>query len=144
MLPAIWPSCVVHVTAWDGSDAALGDLVLYTRGDRLILHRVVARVDRRWITRGDRHPSMDRPLGPGEVIGRIDGLVIGRIHARDVPASVAQIARRAWLHSLPLVRVAMSLARPVARAARRLGLASDGSAAGRSTTTFSGTNAARG
>jgi len=80
MVPAILPGDVVSVRRASAEEVSVGEAVLYSRGGRLFVHRVVDRTnaatgDRseepRLITRGDRMRREDSPVAPSELLGRV-------------------------------------------------------------------------
>ena len=66
MLPALWPSDLITIRAEEFDRVAPGDIILYARGNRFFIHRVVkAPVDngcRTLITRGDALAENDPPV----------------------------------------------------------------------------------
>jgi hypothetical protein len=48
----------------------LGDIVLFRRGDALLLHRVVAKFSGRVVTKGDALGGLDFRVAPQDILGR--------------------------------------------------------------------------
>src|SRR5579862_8360555 len=80
MVPAILPGDVVSVRRAIAKEISVGEAVLYCRGGRLFVHRVVDRTspangdgsdEPRLITRGDRMRREDSPVAPSELLGRV-------------------------------------------------------------------------
>ena len=80
MVPAIFPGDVVSVRRASVEEISVGEVVLYSRGGRLFVHRVVDRTsaatadcskELRLITRGDRMRHDDSPVAPSELLGRV-------------------------------------------------------------------------
>lgn len=71
MLPVILPGDVLKVEA---GQAALGDIVVFIRNDRVWAHRVIAISGNEIVTRGDANPNPDASLHYEEVLGRVSSL----------------------------------------------------------------------
>jgi signal peptidase I len=90
MLGAIWPGDEVVFEICEPDDVALGDVLLYRRDDRLVVHRVIQifRLGEalEFQTRGDNQRGCDLPVSAEELLGRA---VLLR-HANGSPARLAQ------------------------------------------------------
>ena len=75
MLPAIWPGDILAIRPCGIAEAAVGDIVLFSRQRRLFAHRVVSRCGDCLLTQGDGVPEPDPPVKPGELIGRVFEIV---------------------------------------------------------------------
>lgn len=71
MLPAVLPGDVVFVRHCGAESARCGDLVLFQRGERLYVHRVVARQGAALVTQGDANPQADGSVQAGEFLGTV-------------------------------------------------------------------------
>ena len=80
MVPAIFPGDVVSIRRARMGEISVGEAVLYSRGGRLFVHRVVDRIsaatgdlsgEPRLITRGDRMRHDDFPVAPDELLGLV-------------------------------------------------------------------------
>jgi signal peptidase I len=78
MLPSIWPGDVVTVGRRATCDVGIGDVVLFTREDRLFAHRVVENEGSVLITRGDSHSENDPPVTEKELLGVVTAIQRGR------------------------------------------------------------------
>ena len=85
MLPAIWPGDILSIHPCGIADAGPGDIVLFTRHDRLFAHRVVARWGECLVTQGDGVRDPDPPVKPGELVGRVFEIIRGRKTLRPKP-----------------------------------------------------------
>ena len=117
MLPFLRHGDVVHVRPLPAAAVRVGDVICYAPSPgRLHLHRVVARDERGFVTRGDALSYVeDVPATTvlGRVIARERG---GRVCRLDTPA--ARRAGRAIAVTAPLVAPVIPLARAVYRAWR--------------------------
>jgi signal peptidase I len=81
MVPSILPGDLISVQRADLSEISPGEIVLYSRDERLFAHRVVARAgghhDSRLITRGDRLSYTDPPVSSLELLGRVTSIQCG-------------------------------------------------------------------
>jgi len=81
MVPSILPGDLISVRRANLCEISLGEIVLYSRDDRLFAHRVVARAgshdDPRLITRGDRLSHSDPPVSSLEMLGRVTSIQCG-------------------------------------------------------------------
>ena len=75
MLPAIWPGDILSIQTCGIAEAALGDIVLFTRHGRLFAHRVISQSGEYLVTRGDGVTHPDPPVKPGELIGRVGEII---------------------------------------------------------------------
>jgi signal peptidase I len=75
MLPALWPRDVLTVHSAAFESVYPGDLVLYSRGDRFFVHRLIRKKTQAGkavlITRGDAVPDADLPTGSEDLMGRV-------------------------------------------------------------------------
>ena len=117
MLPFLRHGDVLHVRPLPAAAVCVGDVICYAPSPgRLHLHRVVARDERGFVTRGDALPYVeDVPVAAllGRVIARERA---GRVRRLDTAAA----ARRARIitATAPLVAHVLPLARGLARAWR--------------------------
>ena len=80
MWPWVRSGAEVQVRSWNSEGLVPGDLVLFQRGSTLAFHRVVRRPSDRigWIVRGDAHGSVEEFVSDDSVLGKGEGLVVGR------------------------------------------------------------------
>lgn len=75
MVPAIHPGDVLSIQPVDPKEVSLGDIVVYARERVLVVHRIVRTLtdssEPYLVTRGDRMLRDDRPILPGELLGRV-------------------------------------------------------------------------
>jgi signal peptidase I len=113
MLPSIYPGDILTVHRTEIARVVPGDIVLYTREDRLYAHRIVEKIcDREGIlllTRGDTLAENDPPVSAAELLGRVASIVRGpfRIAPGREPSAygrvVAGLVRRStWFAALVL------------------------------------------
>jgi len=67
MIPSLREGDLVTVVP---ETCRVGDIVLYNRGDSLIMHRVLAKFAGKIITKGDASARLDPPLNPQDILGR--------------------------------------------------------------------------
>lgn len=81
MLPWIRPRDIVVIRHTKLAKIACGDIVLFARGDRLFVHRVIEKKptgDATFlVTKGDAHPQRDAPISGDELLGRVSSLYRG-------------------------------------------------------------------
>jgi len=110
MLPTIWPGDVVTIRSSSLNEVTRGDLVLFSRDRRFIVHRVAEVLDNGLVTRGDSVLGPDLPVTPNELLGRVVSITgAGRVRkpARLAVAGrlVALVVRRSTLISNLLLRL---------------------------------------
>lgn len=74
MLPTLWPGDLLTIQHSNFDQVESGDVVLFSRDGRFFLHRILSKtrlVDEFLVTRGDCMPQADRPVRPGELLGRV-------------------------------------------------------------------------
>jgi Peptidase S24-like len=127
MLPAIWPGDVLEVRRQGMDEVRRGDVVLFRRDGRLVVHRVVETLDSEGgnllVTRGDRQRATDSPISNEEILGRVTKVLHG--NRRKVPRLNFACRAGAWILSRSefLTRVLVHLSnrppwRPWAREAQ--------------------------
>lgn len=124
MLPWVRPGDTVIIRKIRPSEVQCGDIVLFQRGERLFVHRIVSLVsanETSFVAKGDANPQLDGALEPQEILGRVEGIFRrGRrikFHSRQkrvLALLIAQISRhsRLWF---ALVRVHGIAVRPARR-----------------------------
>lgn len=127
MLPAVWPGDTLLIERVDANALSTGDLALFRRDRRLLVHRVVSvsgtgdMIKNGIIqTRGDAMPQPDPPVPGRDLLGRVsyivrDGRLIEPKRSLGLPQrAVAGLMQR----SETAARVAISL-NGVLRSSRR-------------------------
>lgn len=71
MLPAVWPGDEVTVRRCELAELEPGQIVLYRRDGKLTAHRIQHLKSDHLIARGDSLPSLDPPVQPNEIVGRV-------------------------------------------------------------------------
>jgi len=110
MLPAIWPGDIVTIHSVRLSDVSRGDLVLFFRGQRFFVHRVLDVSDDSLLTRGDSVLGPDLPVSSQELLGRVVSITgAGSMRApsqlRVIGTLVALAARHSTLVCNLLLRL---------------------------------------
>jgi hypothetical protein len=86
MLGAIWPGDIVICESCKVDDVVVGDILLYRRDERLVLHRVIevlkAAEGSKILTRGDSLCGPDSPIPAEDVLGRAISATGGRSRPR--------------------------------------------------------------
>ncbi|MGA2133206.1 MAG: S24 family peptidase [Bryobacteraceae bacterium] len=72
MLPALWPGDLLDVQR--SAEIRPGDVVVYQRHGRLVVHRVASRSGDQITTHGDRLKHPDLPVPAAEILGRVVGV----------------------------------------------------------------------
>ena len=75
MLPTIVPGQQVVVEC--GRDPVVGDVVVFRRDDRVMVHRLAARAGIWLLTWGDANWLPDEPVDSGQVVGVVPGMAPG-------------------------------------------------------------------
>lgn len=82
MLPAILPGDILIIGRAKLDSAIPGDIVFFKRDDRLFVHRLIGKQDRKGIpclvTAGDSLAENDPPVLPRELLGRVTSIVRGQ------------------------------------------------------------------
>lgn len=76
MIPLINPGDIVFFNKVKESDIAVGDIVAFYDGKKLIIHRVIAKEKDKILAKGDNVSAPDSPLEESDILGkviRIDG-----------------------------------------------------------------------
>jgi signal peptidase I len=111
MLPAMWPGDLLEIQRHDPAEIGRGDVVVFRRDGRLVVHRVVRNGSNCLVTRGDHLTQQDAPVPLAEVLGRVTA--IERRNRRINPRLTARTRMLSWLlgRSEFCTRLAMSLHR---------------------------------
>lgn len=95
MYPAIRSGDYVHIVPCGTSELRRGDVVLSATDRGLTAHRVVRISERdgvvQVITRGDNALRSDRPVGAGQILGRVVQIDRGTIVRKSAPESATII-----------------------------------------------------
>jgi signal peptidase I len=75
MVPTLWPGDLVSVHCCDPSELEPDTIIVFRQEQRLIVHRLVHQAGGRLITRGDARPSLDEPVEPGNIVGRVENVM---------------------------------------------------------------------
>ena len=75
MLPAIWPGDTLEVERTKRDELSAGDVVLFSRDQRLFAHRILKTSDHGILTHGDAMPRPDPLVAENELLGRVAGIV---------------------------------------------------------------------
>jgi len=95
MLPSIWPGDTLVIERRSLADISPGDIVLYSRHDKLFAHRVLRAIaveNPQLITQGDALPNQDAPVSSVELLGRVSE-ILHEGHCIQPPAKPAFAAR---------------------------------------------------
>ena len=86
MAPTLCPGELVGVEKTRMTEILPGEIVVFARDGRLIVHRVVTKIQSRGesylVTRGDRIRKSDSPVSGSEFVGRVNHIERGRSGAR--------------------------------------------------------------
>ena len=74
MLPALQPGAIISISSQPFSSVRCGQVVAFTCGQRLIVHRVIDRTVEHLVTLGDNMRLLDPPVTPETYIGLVDGI----------------------------------------------------------------------
>lgn len=81
MLPWVRPRDIVVVRHATLAKVACGDIVLFARGERLFVHRVIGKSStgntNLLVTKGDAQPQRDAPISGDELLGKVSALYRG-------------------------------------------------------------------
>ena len=74
MLPTLWPGDLLTIRYSNFDQVEPSDVVLFLRDGRFFVHRVLGKTRSEHellVTRGDCMPQADRPVRPGELLGKV-------------------------------------------------------------------------
>ena len=75
MLPTIWPGDTLVISRLDGRELVQGDIALFQRESRFIVHRVLSKSTsniKQVLTRGDAMLQHDAPVATDDLLGQVD------------------------------------------------------------------------
>ena len=104
MTPWIRPSDEVHVTAATGATVRAGEIVVFTDGGHLVVHRAIRRHRGGWVTRGDGRGDEDPWIADDRVVGVVTGIHLRWVHVPAAPRRVRAWIGRALIHGTPWIR----------------------------------------
>lgn len=118
MAPALWPSDVIAVRPAADWPPSIGDLAVYVRNGRLVVHRVVEMAENggapRWIIRGDALADRDAAVTSAEMLGVVAGTVRDDGSIRPIsqaPSAAHRMLACAIRHSELIHRMVLKLHR---------------------------------
>jgi len=75
MLPAVWPGDTLLIERVESQKVSEGDIVMFGRDRRLVVHRVIGRIETpaesMIVTRGDAMPEPDPPIPERDLLGKV-------------------------------------------------------------------------
>lgn len=86
MLPVLRPGDLLYFQSYQPEQAVAGDILLYRRDNRLVVHRLVRHGEDGLITQGDSLAGPDAPVAPCDVLGRVTS-----VHRRGRSLSAAAL-----------------------------------------------------
>ncbi len=75
MLPTIWPGDTLVISRLDGRELLEGEIALFQREGRFIVHRVLSKSTsniKQVLTRGDAMLQHDAPVATDDLLGKVD------------------------------------------------------------------------
>jgi len=118
MWPWVLPGTDVRLVRVRGDELAPGDLMLYRRGDSLVLHRAIRRVAGGWLARADGAGHHLEEVPDERLLARSADVILGPARLAGLPRGAAVFLGPAFVWSAPILgRGARYLAR--ARASLR-------------------------
>jgi Peptidase S24-like len=76
MLPVIWPGDTLVIDRVSASAVTEGDIVMFSRGQRLVAHRITKKCSPRTVlTQGDALPRSDSPVSDRDLWGKVSFIV---------------------------------------------------------------------
>jgi signal peptidase I len=75
MLPTIWPGDSLVISRLDGRELLQGEIALFQREGRFIVHRIVSKSTssiKQVLTRGDAMLQHDAPVPSNDLLGKVD------------------------------------------------------------------------
>ena len=100
MLPAITPLDVVRFHC--GAPFATGDVIIYVREERVVVHRVIRQTGEAVWTRGDANLLPDPPISRAQILGRVSAIRTGE-GWREVASAKATFMSRLLSRIPPVV-----------------------------------------
>ncbi len=108
MRPTLPAQCEIDIMPLVG-EPRLGELIVFVVDDALVAHRLVRRNKGFLIAQGDNRLVPDRPLSPGQVLGRVAAAYVNG--SRAWPAAAERIVAWAWIVRYHALRGARWMAR---------------------------------
>jgi signal peptidase I len=112
MLPTVWPGDTLVVEPVSTDSVSEGDIVMFSRGQRLVAHRVTKICGAGEVqTQGDAVPRPDAPVAQREVLGKVSAIMRNgkRIepsrHLRSSARAIAAVLRRSEITARVVVGV---------------------------------------
>lgn len=101
MVPALWPGESIVVERPDGKELASGDVVVFARDHRFVVHRVTGRSsaapDAMLLTQGDATAHSDLPVRVSDVLGVVVAVQRMRSERAVVRRETAALRAVAWV-----------------------------------------------
>ena len=124
MLPSVWPGDVLTIRSARLPEISRGDLVLFFRGRRFFVHRVLKVSADRLLTRGDSVVSPDPLVSSDELLGRVVSIARdGAVRAPSKLGAAGCLLAFAVRHSTILCNIVLRLSPVYRRVLRTAALA---------------------
>jgi hypothetical protein len=112
MLPSVLPGDVLIIRRRSGAELRVGQIILCYRDQAFIAHRLVAKLDDAFITRGDSLPYHDPPFRDVDILGEVTSILRDGRTASMRPLwwhrSVSWISQRSTLCTRIMLRLQRS------------------------------------
>jgi len=103
MWPWVLPGTDVRLVRVDPDELSPGDLVLYRRGDGLVLHRAIRRAPGAWLVRADGGGSDLEEVSDERILARSRDMILGSARLPSLPRRVEVLVGSALVVSAPLL-----------------------------------------
>ena len=111
MVPGVWPGEIVTIHRAALADLKCGELVLFRRDGRFVIHRAVNFAAGALTTRGDAMAAADPPVSADQILGRVVSILRGDANREPVRVPGLQARLFGWMvrHSRLAMRLALRL-----------------------------------
>ena len=98
MYPILRHGMLVEVQPAAYDELAMGDLVVFTNGQRIVCHRLIRKYQRQFCLKGDTNLWSDPPVIWSQVLGKVTSIIDDdlRVHQDDTPHYRRRASLLAW------------------------------------------------
>lgn len=98
MYPILRHGMLVEVQPAAYDELAMGDLVVFTNGQRIVCHRLIRKYQRQFCLKGDTNLWSDPPVIWSQVLGKVTSIIDDdlRVHQVDTPHYRRRASLLAW------------------------------------------------
>jgi len=120
MMPCLWPGDMLTVRSCDAPELQPGQIVVFRKNEKLVVHRIMECGGGQVVTRGDARAKFDAPVSYSEMLGKVERVVRDGRAVRMEQSFGQHVASAIFRRSDLCTRVTGYLGRRIRRPLKKL------------------------